>query len=363
MAPPVFASLASELVSSQTPTRKSRLNSSAIILLLRLWTTLTGFKSCGMVSRCHRSRITLRCPPLPRAQAAAPLLPQTRAHRRAQAATVLVERPPQCEILRSRTRLRNSVFSNAFLKYNHFSQFKKPKIRDCVSVAVRVPLPDCMGSWLASFRASCEAMTSRDEGFAKCRAFATNDRVLLSSRQSMAAALLERPGSQQCEPVYFSRVDMSGGRADVAFNLRTLRMTSGFGYTLRVDALQRYKYPTRMSDVKFNVSDCVIVHPHIGVVPKDGQSGRTFVPDVASRLKFMWLASCDNANAARTSHCFVCNQNDASPATLFACSFCLLTAHDECLEGMLDASRPRLKRMTRFADNMCRACRSSVRIV
>ena len=70
------------------------------------------------------------------------------------------------------------------------------------SQLARAPVPGCDDAWLASFRASCDAMKARDDAFVSCRRFACNGDVVLSSRETMPVALLERPGAGQCEAVF-----------------------------------------------------------------------------------------------------------------------------------------------------------------
>ena len=50
-------------------------------------------------------------------------------------------------------------------------------------------------------------------------------------------------------------------------------------------------YPSSLSDRKFDVTDCVVVHPHVAVVLKTSAVGREYAPDIANRLKLRWIAT------------------------------------------------------------------------
>ncbi len=225
-------------------------------------------------------------------------------------------------------------------------------------------------TWHTAFEATYDAFQHRRNAFDHMWTWTTAaGDVVLSSRASMAVALVEKDGV--CDQYMFADKGPppSNVATDVTFNIFNHTMASGWGYRLRLDFLFRYQYPGGiMYDPKVNMGGTTVVHPNIGMIMiKGGPSTRPFAPDHIQRLKRVWNCAAVRPVVVLQPTCFACYSSDGALQT---CPFCLLTSHARCVDGLDHRSKPRLNPIddniylpARFgAHNCCVLCAVSLNV-
>ena len=155
--------------------------------------------------------------------------------------------------------------------------------------------------------------------------------VKLSHCVSMPLVLLVSIFDGLCTEYKFSSTDLPpvSKQCDVILNLELMTMKSGCAWPVRTDELNRYVYPTGLSDIKVDTQ-------HFGIVSvtdihtfKGGKSDRPYRPDTIKHLKRVWNISSEQPPCVLSACCFLCITS--SGGGLMTCACCMLTSHPRCV--------------------------------
>ena len=161
---------------------------------------------------------------------------------------------------------------------------------------------------------------------------------------------------------HFVLTDLHKWPCPCLMDMHTGTMSVGFGFPMRIDALDRFICPGGISDTKRSVMKFTIVSPDIGMVLQKGpKSERQERPSHVQRLGRIWNHS--SAPLVLSPSCCLCGIGGADER--FTCSMCLCTFHRPCIarcKPSIDrtgAYRPELLPMQLNKANMCMFCRDA----